>query len=71
MGNGAKRPRPQATQPSAWRARDKLRSNVKREQTLLAKERSHVSRKSQVETNISSSSMSANGAPTTNRPMPL
>jgi hypothetical protein len=28
VGNGAKRPRTQATQPCAWRARDKLRNKV-------------------------------------------
>jgi hypothetical protein len=28
VGNGAKKPRPQATQPCAWRAGDKLRNKV-------------------------------------------
>jgi hypothetical protein len=28
VGNGAKRPRPQATQPSAWRPGNKLKSKV-------------------------------------------
>jgi hypothetical protein len=46
VGNGVERPRPQATQPSAWRAGDKLRSKTKRKQALLAKERPHVLGKS-------------------------
>jgi hypothetical protein len=66
VGNGAERPRPQATQPSAWRVGNKLRSKAKREQALLAKERPHVFRKSQAKASIFSSSTSANGAPTTN-----
>jgi hypothetical protein len=30
VGNGAKRPRPQATQPCAQRTKDKLRNKAKR-----------------------------------------
>jgi hypothetical protein len=70
VGNGAKRPKPQATQPNAWRDGNKLRSKARQKQTLLVEERPHVSGKSQVEGNISSSTC-VNGAPTTNRPMPL
>ncbi len=45
MGNGVERARPQATQQGAWRARDQLISKNEQEQTLLAEERPHVSKK--------------------------
>jgi small GTP-binding protein len=70
VGNGAERPRPQATQPGAWRAGDKLRSKAEREQALLAEERPRVSGRSDAEASTSSSAP-ANGAPTANRPLPL
>jgi hypothetical protein len=42
VGNGVERPRPQITQPGAWRVGNKLKSKIEQEQTLLAKERFHV-----------------------------
>jgi len=35
MGSGARRPRPEATQPSAWRVGNKLINKVEQKQTLL------------------------------------
>jgi hypothetical protein len=58
MGNGGKRPRPQTTQLGAWRVGNNLSSKIERKQALLAKERLHVSRKSQVNASIFSFSTS-------------
>jgi hypothetical protein len=46
MGNGGKRPWPQATQPIAWRIRNKLRSKIEQEQTLLVEKILCISGKS-------------------------
>jgi len=66
VGNGAKRPRPQVTQPSAWRATNELKCKVEQKQALLVEEIPYVLRKNQVEANTSSSSVGANGASITN-----
>ncbi len=71
VGNGAKRPRPQVTQPSAWRATNKLKCKVEQKQTSLVEEIPYVSRKNQAKANTSSSSVGANGTSIANRPMPL
>jgi hypothetical protein len=42
VGNGAERPRPLTTQPSAWRVGNKLRSKIEQEQTLLAYKKDFV-----------------------------
>jgi hypothetical protein len=46
MGNGAKRPRPRATQPMTWRIGNKLRSKIEQEQALLVEKIFRISRKS-------------------------
>lgn len=71
MGNGARKPRPQATHPSAWRVGNKLISKVEQKQTLLVEKKPCVSWKNQAKVNIFSSSAGANGTFSTNRPMPL
>jgi hypothetical protein len=71
VGNGAKRPRPQATQLSAWRVGNKLQSKAKREQALLEEERPCVLGRNDIKVNTTSFFTIANGAPTTNRPLPL
>ncbi len=71
MGDGAKRLRPQATQPNAWRVGNKLQNKAKWKQTLLIKERPCVLGRNDAKINTTSSSIVANGAPIANQPLPL
>lgn len=64
-GSAAERPRPQPTQPGAWRAGDKLRSKAEREkEAALVEERSDIARS---DTEASTSSSSVSTSPSMNR----